>query len=293
MEPPSRSTTYRKKKQEITSKKQALPPYSLYAKEMLLKCYIDQEVLTANQAYAVKAHFEDAQGQEKTVIYASPTMHQLQNSRECMHIYRLTGFEDFFAKKPCQVDAQRAHELLSTLQEDGTCTLTDKDGEKVQVNITSDLIVRAFKLNEGGYDTSSLKLTLKDRAATFTSDKYDSVYTELRIPEVKLALQIHQQYFHVLKPNRYTQPDIHMAFVFSAAYKKNKTIRGNWGDKILKDLKRAALTKSYSNKHYMGNGTVLTLVAYEALGMRDQLKELEDDEVVENARVATVMLVLP
>ena len=62
MEPPSRSTTYRKKKQEITSKKQALPPFSLFAKEILLKCYIDQEVLATNQAYAIKAHFEDAQG---------------------------------------------------------------------------------------------------------------------------------------------------------------------------------------------------------------------------------------
>ena len=61
-------------------------------------------------------------------------------------------------------------------------------------------------------------------------------------------------------------------------------IRGNWGDKVLKDLKRAAQTKSYSLKHYMGNGTVLILITYEALGMREDLRVLEDDLVLSEAQ---------
>ena len=42
--------------------------------------------------------------------------------------------------KPCEVDALKAHELMTTLQEDGTYQLTHKDGEVVEFNISKDIV---------------------------------------------------------------------------------------------------------------------------------------------------------
>ena len=161
--------------------------------------------------------------------------------------------------KPCEVDAKRAHELITTLEEDGTCTLTSADGELVMANITSDTVVRALKLQEGNYDTSAMKLSQKERLTTFRMDKPGELtYLELKDERVKLALQIHQQYFHVYKPQKYTHPDAHLAYVFTNAIRQDRIIKGNWGNKILKDLKKAASTKSYLRTNYIGNGVILT-----------------------------------
>ena len=69
--------------------------------------------------------------------------------------------------KPCEVDAKRAHELLTMLEEDGTCTLTSADGELVMANVTSEIVLRALRLHEGNYDTSAMKMSQKERLTTF------------------------------------------------------------------------------------------------------------------------------
>ena len=49
-------------------------------------------------------------------------------------------------------------------------------------------------------------------------------------------------------------------------------MKGSWGNQILKDLKKTVATKSYLRTNYIGNGVILTRIAYEALGMREHLK---------------------
>ena len=62
-------------------------------------------------------------------MYTAESLYPLQTSLQCTLIYKNTGFDDFFRMKPYEVDAKRAHELITTLEEDGTCTLTGADGE--------------------------------------------------------------------------------------------------------------------------------------------------------------------
>lgn len=61
--------------------------------------------------------------------------------------------------KPSDVDVKWVHELINTLKEDGNCTLTDYDRQQVIVNIRSEMVVKALRLEEGNYDTSAMKLS--------------------------------------------------------------------------------------------------------------------------------------
>ena len=87
------------------------------------------------------------------------------------------------------MDARRLHKLLTTLEEDGSCRLTDEHGEQVLVNISNETVVRALHIQEGNYDTSAMKLSLKEKLTVFKADKpKEGVYLELRDDRVKLAL---------------------------------------------------------------------------------------------------------
>ena len=61
------------------------------------------------------------------------------------------------------------------------------------MNISSETVVRALRLQEGNYDTSAMKLSSKEKLTAFKTDKAkEGVYSELRDDRVKLALQVHQ-----------------------------------------------------------------------------------------------------
>ena len=64
---------------------------------------------------------------------------------------------------PCEVDAKRCHKLLTTLQEDGMCMLSDLEGEPMELNLMPDIVTRALKIQEGNHNISSMKMNLGDR----------------------------------------------------------------------------------------------------------------------------------
>ena len=116
------------------------------------------------------------------------------------------------------MDALRAHELMTTLQENGICKLTAKDGSKLECHINSLTVVQALRLQEGNNPFSWMKVGAANKKALFGTEKANEcVYGELKEPRIRLALQIHQQTFHMLKPQKYTHPDAHVAYIFSTA----------------------------------------------------------------------------
>ena len=78
------------------------------------------------------------------------------------------------------------------------------------------------------------------------------VYNNLVDTNVKLPLQLYQQHFHLMKPQKYTQLDQHVAYVFTLARKRNVVILCNWGEKVLKDLIQARIGSNYQTKQYVG-----------------------------------------
>ena len=110
----------------------------------------------------------------------------------------------------------------------------------MELSLMPDIITRALKIQEGNHTISSMKMNTGDWLIAFTGDKgNESVYAALRLDEVRLALQIHQQYFHNYKPQKYTHPNAHTAYLFSLAMLKKQQIKADWGLKVLKDIKKA------------------------------------------------------
>ena len=101
--------------------------------------------------------------------------------------------------------------------------LSDLEGEPIELNLMPDIVVKALRLHEGNHIISSMKLNPGDQLLAFTADNAnDSVYAALCIDEVCLGLQIHQQYFCIYKPQKYTHLDAHTAFLFSMAVLKKQ-----------------------------------------------------------------------
>ena len=104
--------------------------------------------------------------------------------------------------------------------------LSDQEGEPIELNLMQDIVVKALRLQEGNNVISSMKLTSIDMFLVFTTNNAnDTVYTSLRNYEIWLVLQIHQQYFHIYKPQNYTHPDAHIAFLFSMAVLKKQHMK--------------------------------------------------------------------
>ena len=75
-----------------------------------------------------------------------------------MKVFTIIGFDQFFQMPPCDVDAKRCHELLPTLQEDGTCMLSAFEEEPIELNLTQNIVVKALKLQEGNHIIKNMKL---------------------------------------------------------------------------------------------------------------------------------------
>ncbi|MCO5596512.1 hypothetical protein L7F22_050575 [Adiantum nelumboides] len=245
---------------------------------MVMKNFIDQEVLSEHETCAVKAAFHGPEYQDCTLMCLPQSMHKVQTQQALLKLFDLIGFGDFFRQKPCQVDALRVHQLITTLQEDGTCKMTNKEDQKVELHLSLEIITRALLLKEGNFMISAMKLSTEERSVAFKADNInDCTYSSLKSQVIRTVLQIHQQYFHFYKPQKYTRPDIHTAYVLTKVQQHGQMMLGDWGNRLLKDLKKAVASKSYQNLHYIGNGTVLTRIAYEALGMRDKLQPMPSD----------------
>ena len=83
-----------------------------------------------------------------------------------------------------------------------------------------------------------------------------------------------------MKPQKYTLPDQHVAYVFTLAKKRNVVFLYNWGEKVLKDLIKAGTGSNYQTKRYVGCDEVITRIVYHALGMMNHLLEVPDKEKV-------------
>ena len=149
------------------------------------------------------------------------------------------------------------------------------------LRIDGEMITQALKIIHGGNNVSSMKLSLEEKKQVFKMQD-DSVtemtYNNLVDQHVRLPLQIYQQHFHLMKPQKYTLLDPHASYTFTQARKRNVVILCDWGENILKDLIRAGTSTNYSTKRYIGCDQVITRILYHALGISDELKEVLDEE---------------
>ena len=128
---------------------------------------------------------------------------------------------------------------MTTIAEDGTCRVSGMDGQMTELRIDGQMVSQALRFLQGDHKVSAMKLSIEEKRSVFKMQDdsvTEMVYNNLVDHQVKLPLQLYQQHFYLMKPQRFTQPDQHVAYVFTLARKKNIVILCDWGEKVLKDL---------------------------------------------------------
>ncbi|MCO5583897.1 hypothetical protein L7F22_037814 [Adiantum nelumboides] len=165
----------------------------------------------------------------------------------------------------------RAHELMSSIQYDGKAMLMDSDGFKVEVLITKDLVNEALQLQPGTYDLIPKTKAINNEKAFLKVKGSKFKYSNLIYNELELLLWLISQHFRVQKPPRYIEPLLHMAVVMALCVAEKRQVRCDYAKFILENLIEANLKNSAKNKLYMSAGPMLTRIAYQALGMNEDL----------------------
>ena len=61
------------------------------------------------------------------------------------------------------MDPKKVHELMTTLKEDGTDHLLDKNGEIVKVKINGPMVSAPFLIREGNHQYCNMKMEKREK----------------------------------------------------------------------------------------------------------------------------------
>ena len=96
---------------------------------------MDADLLHQKGTCIFKGQYTDAKNTKVQVVALPTSFQELGKEKELLDVYKEVGIDEYFKLPPCGIDVQRAHELMTTIEEDGVAELTNKDGEKVKVPI--------------------------------------------------------------------------------------------------------------------------------------------------------------
>ena len=91
----SKSALNKGKEKKMMTQRDDAKLFRILRKEVVQKCFIDQEVLRDNDTFVVKATFYGGK-KENTIMCLPKSMHALQKQKECMKVFTLTGLDQFF-----------------------------------------------------------------------------------------------------------------------------------------------------------------------------------------------------
>ncbi|MCO5571360.1 hypothetical protein L7F22_025098 [Adiantum nelumboides] len=220
------------------------------------KAHILEDILAIILTHIFIARFNKAENDKIKATIMPQEILTLHQKPKVIKAVRATQLNTFFRLPPWGTDYMRAHELMSTIQYDGQAMLTDKDGSKVRVQITKEIVNKALHFSPGQHDLLQKTKAMDNEKAFLKTSGHKFKYSDLIYGEMELPLCLISQYFRVQKSSRYTEP-------------------------ILSNLKG-----STKNKIYMSAGLMLTRTAYQTLGMiEDLLAASSQASLIQNARL--------
>ncbi|MCO5603255.1 hypothetical protein L7F22_057403 [Adiantum nelumboides] len=222
-------------------------------------------------AHIFIAKFKDEEGYNIKTTIMPREIWTLHRRPEVASAVRAVHLEQFFRLPPWGTDYMRAHELMSSIQYDGKAMLTDSDGVKVKVLITKDIINEALQFIPGAYDLIPKTKAIDNQKAFLKVKGSKFKYSDLIYSELELSLRLISQHLRVQKPPRYTESFLHMAVVMALCVAEKRQVRCDYAKFFLESLIEANLKNSSKNKLYMNARPMLTRIAYQALGMIEDL----------------------
>ena len=235
-------------------------------------CFVDPGILERHEACVFQGEFYDKENKRCTYTAMPDTLKKCTRTKIIWKIFKKVGLDGYFSLPPCGVDLQRSYELMSSLNDEGVATMTNLEGEEVQVKIDEALISEALNFKTKGAVQLPHQLSDAERNQTFLyPEASQQTFKNLSRKEVGVPLMLYSQHFHLQKPPKYTLPNKRLAGFMTNALQKNKTQPALYAKTILGDMMAYPKSKTFSKKPHIGAGHMLTRIAYQALGAADKL----------------------
>ena len=241
-------------------------------------CFVDVDVILASYASLARGTFTDDTG--RTVLVMVPTnsffaLHALDPNAP--RIWSSLSLDGYFALSAWGPDFRRSWEVLCTLSDNNTCTITDFEGDQVEITLDRALIRRDLNLIEGQLAFNEKAHKSDDRERCSDTDK--PTWDELKCQEIRLTLQLYTQHFQITYPHRWSQASRSVAIEFTNRHMLHTPLNFDYVSMWLWNLKRAAksnitLAKTTAKrppKPYLGAVLALTRIIYYAL---DRINDL-------------------
>ncbi|KAI5078964.1 hypothetical protein GOP47_0006635 [Adiantum capillus-veneris] len=263
-----RKTRYKSKKQQL----EEMEPFEITQIHLAQECYIDKETLRSFNSRVFTGTFKTTEETAWTVSILPDNLQMLVRHQDVVTIYSKVALVPYLPLPPWGMDVKRAYQMLSSLTEEGTATIDDRDGMLVEVNITEELVSEALKIPRGNVSLMSRNTPEESNATFLLARTQDYTFKDLLHKEVELPLRIFTQHFTHGKEVRYTRPHRRVVAFFTMALTGNRKIWSlNFIELILTELKAFAKEKKAPNTMHMNCGLALTRLAYFAVGMIDEL----------------------
>ena len=254
-------------------------PFTVYIENFTDKCFVDEAILIAHGVGIQRVFFDNERGEQ--VLAHVPTaqffaLHTL-NPRD-MDLWDHMNLWGFFELPPWGPDYMRAYQAMSTITDHDDCTITNLQGRRVAVTLTRALVREALHLPSGeGIDFFRLSHDDNDNAVCSASDR--PVWDQLLRQQIRFALQLHMQHFHITYPHRWTRPEKTLATEYSLRDAKGEGVKYDYTHYLLfeihKEKKSIEASRQSTAKRkmplYLGGVLMLTRIIYHALGAIEEL----------------------
>lgn len=231
-------------------------PFKARKIQVMETSYVDQTPLDLANTCIFKGEFYDLEKRKVRMVLLPDSFFNLHQAEPNMQVFR------------------------QVINKDGVATLSMLEGETVQVHISEDLISEALHLpkSSAAYKMP-YHLREQDRKQLFLQKPgKKETFNELICKELDLPLKLYSQHFVIGKPQKYTQPCKRVAGHMHRAITQGKTMPGDLSFHIRQDLIAHRDSKSLKEKPHLANGQMLTRIAYQALGMIEELPKAVSQE---------------
>ena len=148
----SKKTPEASPKGKVKKEEEPVLPFTPEKMKTTTQCFVDAELLERRNLTIFKGEFHTPEGKKLLLVDLPDTFQQLGQDEDLQDVYTKLGIEGYFKLKPWGIDVQRAYELMTSIDEIGTVTLTGEDGLPKMFAINEYIIQDALHFKEGYED---------------------------------------------------------------------------------------------------------------------------------------------
>ena len=106
---------------------EAVPPYTPEKMKTTTQCFVDVELLEKKGTRIFKGELHTPDGKRVHMVDLPDTFQKLELDKDVQAIYAKLEIDGYFKLEPWGIDVKRAYELMTTINEISTVTLTGED----------------------------------------------------------------------------------------------------------------------------------------------------------------------